>query len=100
MVQPLENAKEYLTIWKRSGQRTFDVRSESDVADGANAVGALCEKVCRRRRAGTEALDQPIRAFKPGALLPGEKSGNGAAHGSTDCRFLKPDTVTFFRRTP
>ncbi len=50
-------------------------------------------KVCRRRRAGTEAAGSADRAFKPGASS-GEKSGNGAARFA-DCRFFKPDTVTF-----
>lgn len=97
VVQPLENAKEYHYL---EAERTKDglvVRSEKRVADGANAVGALCEKYAAEEERVQSWLDQPIGHLSR-ALLPGEKA-EMALHGSPIARFFKPDTVTFFRRT-
>lgn len=97
VVQPLENAKEYHYL---EAERTKDglvVRSEKRVADGANAVGALCEKYAAEEERVQSWLDQPIGHLSRGASSR-RKSGKGAARFA-DCRFFKPDTVTFFRRT-
>lgn len=85
VVQPLENAKEY-TTWKRSGQKT-DLLSDPEkrVADGANAVGALCEKYAAEEEQVQSWLDQPIGHLSR-ALLPGEKAEG--AHGSPIADFL------------
>ena len=86
VVQPLENAKEYHYL---EAERTKDglvVRSEKRVADGANAVGALCEKYAAEEERVQSWLDQPIGHLSR-ALLPGEKA-EMALHGSPIADFL------------
>ena len=86
VVQPLENAKEYHYL---EAERTKDglvVRSEKRVADGANAVGALCEKYAADEERVQSWLDQPIGHLSR-ALLPGEKA-EMALHGSPIADFL------------
>ena len=86
VVQPLENAKEYHYL---EAERTKDglvVRSEKRVADGENAVGALCEKYAAEEERVQSWLDQPIGHLSR-ALLPGEKA-EMALHGSPIADFL------------
>ena len=86
VVQPLENAKQYHYL---EAERTKDglvVRSEKRVADGANAVGALCEKYAADEERVQSWLDQPIGHLSR-ALLPGEKA-EMALHGSPIADFL------------